>query len=439
MEYLWSTDSTDDQRGAEKECRPFFVNLLELDNGQVEHLRNTGLLPKLNKTDFDVCLLYQAHSTYLHKAFGTLPAGFVSLDASRPWMLYWTLHGCDLLGELPKESILKGIFSTLQACWSSSNDGGGGFGGGPGQMAHCATTYAAVLALSIIATTKTTEDNQITDLAKHVRNYMKDIQQPLLTWFSQLLEPKSGGYRMHVDGEVDVRATYTIVTVAKLLKLPFPQLESPTVISFLQACQTYEGGFGGEPGSEAHGGYTFCAIAALQLLGHLNDDTVDIAALRGWLVRRQMAYEGGFQGRCNKLVDGCYSFWQGSAQVILASQSSSKLKNDPWLSQLNKDGKAENMPELLFHEGMLQRYILLCAQDVNGGLRDKPSKPRDFYHSCYNLSGLSVSQHYGVGTAYGHPTSSIVAVTHPCYNIRIDRVRSIIDFFEQIATSKATE
>lgn len=24
-----------------------------------------------------------------------------------------------------------------------------------------------------------------------------------------------------------------------------------------------------------------------------------------------MRYEGGFQGRINKLVDGCYLFWQG--------------------------------------------------------------------------------------------------------------------------------
>jgi protein farnesyltransferase subunit beta len=28
-------------------------------------------------------------------------------------------------------------------------------------------------------------------------------------------------------------------------------------------------------------------------------------------VHRQMRFEGGFQGRTNKLVDGCYSFWQG--------------------------------------------------------------------------------------------------------------------------------
>ena len=32
---------------------------------------------------------------------------------------------------------------------------------------------------------------------------------------------------------------------------------------------------------------------------------------------RQMKYEGGFQGRTNKLVDGCYSFWQGGAFPII--------------------------------------------------------------------------------------------------------------------------
>lgn len=32
-----------------------------------------------------------------------------------------------------------------------------------------------------------------------------------------------------------------------------------------------------------------------------------------------MSFEGGFQGRTNKLVDGCYSFWQGAAFPILYS------------------------------------------------------------------------------------------------------------------------
>lgn len=39
------------------------------------------------------------------------------------------------------------------------------------------------------------------------------------------------------------------------------------------SCQTYEGGFGGCPGMEAHGGYSFCGLAALVLVGkeHLCD------------------------------------------------------------------------------------------------------------------------------------------------------------------------
>ena len=30
-----------------------------------------------------------------------------------------------------------------------------------------------------------------------------------------------------------------------------------------------------------------------------------------------MAFEGGFQGRTNKLVDGCYSFWQGGTFPVI--------------------------------------------------------------------------------------------------------------------------
>lgn len=46
-----------------------------------------------------------------------------------------------------------------------------------------------------------------------------------------------------------------------------PFLSHSVCFCFLhQRCQTYEGGFGGVPGVEAHGGYTFCAFAALVML-----------------------------------------------------------------------------------------------------------------------------------------------------------------------------
>ena len=98
-----------------------------------------------------------------------------------------------------------------------------------------------------------------------------------------------------------------------------------------------------------------------------------------------MLLEGGFQGRKNKLVDGCYSFWQGGTPAILKMCMKSNGITRPYLP----DAEA------------LQRYILHACQQRNGGLRDKPSKPRDFYHTCYCLSGLSVAQHYGGGAIVG--------------------------------------
>ena len=251
----------------------------------------------------------------------------------------------------------------------------------------------------------------------------------------------------------DETASYTVFCIAKLLNILTPTLASKTTTDFIASCQTYEGGFGGEPFSEAHGGYAYCAVAALQLVNRLDNETVDMSALLGWLARRQMPYEGGFCGRSNKLVDGCYSFWQGGAMAIVSAHyhdlskedssiitQSQKVAVDPWLSNSGEDTVPLSYA-LLFDTPMLQRYILLCAQDVNGGLRDKPSKPRDFYHTCYNLSGLSVSQHCGKTAKeeqsvrdfkmnhFGHPTLSQVAATHPCYNIRLERVQMVLDHF----------
>ena len=50
--------------------------------------------------------------------------------------------------------------------------------------------------------------------------------------------------------------------------------------------QTYEGGMGGEPGNEAHGGYAFCAVAALALIGRAGE--LDLRRLVHWAAHRQV-------------------------------------------------------------------------------------------------------------------------------------------------------
>jgi protein farnesyltransferase subunit beta len=247
------------------------------------------------------------------------------------------------------------------------------------------------------------------------------------------------------------------------------------------ACQTYEGGFSAEPhhGGEAHGGYTFCAVATLVLLGKVH--LIDVEALRGWLARRHCSFEGGFSGRANKLADGCYSFWQGASMALvnlhdaglvpslLEDNYSSKSQGgqrqrppiwahgvelEPVLDIGDDDGADIDLDAvvdaatqqdplvggLLFDQGMLQRYIALCAQDPAGGFRDKPSKSRDFYHSCYNLSGWSVSQHVlstdGIPVIWGHPTQNRLQPTHPILNIELSKAQNVIDIFYNTSNKK---
>ena len=508
------TVSTTAQQATDAEVQPFFVNLNTLPRTQLDHLRESGLLcatkneeedgvhpleeddnPKEDEShdyNHDICLVRDKHVRYLsvtwqihnndHDNRPQLRTSFISLDASRPWMLYWTAHACDLLGHAPNAAEATAMIATLEACFTTVSNiqfpatlvqgdpvlqqiaqlqgvdintnnnttneitlTGGGFGGGPGQLPHAATTYGAVLCLVLLMGQR--RDNYA------ARSLLTRLRAPLYVWMRSLQvapynsgatttnisNTNSGSFVMHHDGEPDVRATYCVWAVARLLGLGTAHLLSKAAIDYVSRCQTYEGGFGGEPGCEAHGGYTFCATAALVLSG-AGLHGIDVDALTAWLTRRQEAYAGGFNGRANKLVDGCYSFWQGSAMALVsyyhalqshntnderALRCGPTLADDPWLSH----DSGNNPPyTMLMDEGMLERYILLCGQDVNGGLRDKPSKRRDFYHSCYCLSGLAVAQ-ASDPTAYGHPTLARVHATHPVYNLRLERVQAALACF----------
>ena len=134
------------------------------------------------------------------------------------------------------------------------------------------------------------------------------------------------------------RGIYCLLVVALMLDIITPELVNGTP-AFIASCQTYEGGFSSashphifdgilaaqRPSlGEAHGGYTFCALASWVLLQpyiSAGEDAprVDVRRLLRWLVHMQgLEIElGGFKGRTNKLVDGCYSWWVGGAFALL--------------------------------------------------------------------------------------------------------------------------
>lgn len=232
---------------------------------------------------------------------------------------------------------------------------------------------------------------------------------------------------MHEDGEVDIRGVYCALSAARLTNTFSAELFKNTA-QWVMSCQTYEGGFGGAPGMEAHGGYSFCGFASLILLGE--GHICNIENLLRWTANRQMRLEGGFQGRTNKLVDGCYSFWQGGIFPLI---------------HLVLSQRRDCPKELLFNVTNLQEYLLICCQDLRGGLIDKPGKSRDFYHTCYTLSGLSVAQyllnkkedqHSDKKTlVIGHYTNKLKG-THPLYNIGIEGAISASDFFGELRVPK---
>ncbi|SPO04965.1 related to RAM1 - protein farnesyltransferase, beta subunit [Cephalotrichum gorgonifer] len=342
-----------------------------------------GAAGRLDYNDLGVPrLMREKHAAFLRKNLGALPAPYIGADASRPWILYWCLAGLALLGE-DVSSYRPGLVETARTMQNRS----GGFGGGHGQTSHLATTYAVVLALAVVGGE---EAYEVID------------RRAMWKWLCSLKQP-GGGFQMAFGGEVDVRGAYCASVVISLLRLPLElSPDSPAwtpegtttlftnLAEYVQLCQTFEGGISGQPNAEAHGAYAFCALGCLSILDAPHRSILrylDVPRLVSWLSSRQYAPEGGFSGRTNKLVDGCYSHWVGGCWPLIEA-----CLNGP------EGGGAAALPaakqSLYSREGLI-RYIMCCCQDESkrGGLRDKPGKPSDAYHTCYVLSGLSSAQH----------------------------------------------
>ena len=81
----------------------------------------------------------------------------------------------------------------------------------------------------------------------------------------------------------------------------------------------------------------------------------------------------------------------------------------------------------LLHAGNL---LFADVPQIKGGLRDKPGKAVDYYHTCYCLSGLSTSQHYS-GVVVG-PPENLLAAADPLCNVVQPRLAYAWRFYSEL-------
>ncbi|KAL4975751.1 terpenoid cyclases/protein prenyltransferase alpha-alpha toroid [Aspergillus desertorum] len=205
------------------------------------------------------------------------------------------------------------------------------------------------------------------------------------------------------------------------------------LVAYIESCQTYDGGMAEGPYCEAHSGHTYCAVNTLTFLNRLSDDSKRVSlvspgshqfeSLVRWLALRQTNELGdedendddddntngqaddiqglskavdeldlhrsidalpnilppgeeslqyaGFNGRCNKYADTCYSFWNTATLNMLGR-----------LSMVDAERN--------------RRYLLQKTQHLVGGFGKSVGELPDLLHSYFGMVSLAFQGEQGL-------------------------------------------
>ncbi|ODH45063.1 hypothetical protein ACO22_00455 [Paracoccidioides brasiliensis] len=377
-----------------------------------------------------------------------LPHQYTSNDSSRMTLAFFTIAGLDLLGSLDdnlQPSERKGYIDWIYHCQVPS----GGFRGFPGTIfgdskrnpsnecwdpANVPATFFALMTLILLG-----------DDLRRVK------RRECLQWLcSMQREDGSFGEVLATEGKFegssDLRFCCCAAGIRYILRgqdadylRDIEDIDVNSLISHIEACQSFDGGFSVSPLNESHAGLTYCALASLSFLGCTPPSaphavpvvvpgTANFENLIRWLAWRQTTeFEetdesdnedergrererlnfdelkesdcrsidekisslpvlstaaerpeedllwAGFNGRSNKLVDTCYSFWVTGTLSILDR-----------LNVVNVDTN--------------RRYLLEKTQHLIGGFAKCAGDPPDLLHSYLGLASFGLFGEAGIAT-----------------------------------------
>ncbi|KAJ5992932.1 Terpenoid cyclases/protein prenyltransferase alpha-alpha toroid [Penicillium sp. IBT 35674x] len=383
----------------------------------------------------------ERHVKYYLRCLKTfLPSAYTSNDSNRMLLAYFSLAGLDVLGVLQAKTTLEerqSYINWLYHCQVPS----GGFRGFPGtdfgkerrtvdnavwDPANVPATFFALVNLLILGD----------DLSRVKR-------RECLQWLPQLQRADGSfgevlGPDARIEGDRDLRYCMCAAGIRYILRGSMSKgvkdvddIDVPGFMSFIQACQAYDGGMAESPFREPHSGHTYCAVGSLDFLRRAGTDTQAVPMLSpgsekfemllSWLASRQTGELGeeeeedveddetgisvpatqptesvtrsleekivalpgltalstesipcaGFNGRCNKFADTCYSFWNGATLMMLDRYS-------------------------VIDDVRNRRYLLEKVQHLVGGFGKSVGDPPDLLHSYFGMVSLAFQGEEGL-------------------------------------------
>ncbi|ETN38511.1 uncharacterized protein HMPREF1541_06546 [Cyphellophora europaea CBS 101466] len=345
------------------------------------------------------------HIKYWKRNADLLPEAYTSGDAARMSLGFFIVAALDLLGVLDTLVSEEERIAWIDWIYSLQVPSGGfrGFSGtNLGSQrnifnlhwdpANLHNTYMGLVALLVLGD----------DLGRVKRT-------ECLRWVKQL--QKSNGCFGEMVGEDnvalgkdDLRSSYCAAGIIYILGSETDNeqwLDKEGVLRYVSNCQDTEGAFGQAWLREAHAGLNFCAMATLGCLDRIygsetSDRSVFLSPLLqldanlGWMLQRQTTWvddqdsddedadddeeastpvtphiSAGFSGRCNKMADTCYCFWNVGAMALLRRES-------------------------LVGVEALKTYLFGSTQHLIGGFSKTPGAVPDLLHAYTGLAALSV-------------------------------------------------
>ncbi|XP_022131184.1 geranylgeranyl transferase type-1 subunit beta [Pieris rapae] len=311
-----------------------------------------------------IILANRQHGKYFMRFLNVLPASLSSHDTTRVTIAYFAVSGLDILGSISTMSlelqnrIIQWIYRLQVHPDKDTGDMSAcGFQGSSTvnidfnsrnklyRCGHLAMTYTGLCILLALGD----------DLSR--------VNRKAIIEGVKALQTEEGNFAATLSGcESDMRFVYCAACISYILN-DWSGFNIKRATEYILKSIGYDYGIAQCPELESHGGTTFCALATLSLTNQLDQlSEAQIEGLKRWLLLRQI---DGFQGRPNKPVDTCYSFWVGASLKILNALHLSDYANN-------------------------RSYVYETQDIVVGGFSKWPDTCTDPMHTYLGLAGLSL-------------------------------------------------